>query len=1423
MCVCGNKTKKREESVFQLFFSTMKNLLSLLLLLFLSTATVAVYINNSIIVLPEGALSTGTSHTCPVSVTCTGCTCYNTIFEALDAASNGSTVDLIGESYTIESDIGDDSYIYLSKSVTLLSTVGTTILFSGTTTNAIYGLRITANNVFITGITFTTDRTSLSALVNIEFDNTTRLSSNAYFYENSVASSMVFNSTGDFIAMLSGISSTSCFCGCGLVDAPANILSNITITGCTFTGQVTVASILATETITTFGLTNITISENTIINPSDTIYHIFLDVDYTSSVDTRFNHYGPCIYPRVCIDGECALIDAYLPYYIDTALTHLAPLVPYDNATAVSYQTFEAAITASVKKVYLRGHMYMTEQLMINTAVFEIDAATDSTCCATIHVAASLNPAFYVIYETLTIKGVKLSMGAGSGAVLMRNAGAMDQANYLYITGGIYTDSLISSDEIARLDQDISPGVMPSSGDIKSTLFDTVMITSESAGVPYNYALLSFSMSAGTFPNLYVVNSVIEGADVAIANKHVGLKVFNTFMNNPTTSIASNTTFTLKNSQIVLPYSYSIGLKGTTGNTATDNAFYHIDEASTVASPSNIITLSAATGGNLDLHTTTGTYSTYTLIKTDTTVADSPVVLGAPGADNKVTITVASSSCATADIRAAFYPDYTPSGASGKRVVAAGIFSVYSIYGSTNLDINRHIEDIGTTNSCPELILYKSRMVAGVMSWIIPSLTLPKPTKICGSIDFTLSSNTAGASYLIANGFNLTTLCSTYTDQQVLDDGTGSILNSLEDAIFYAADGAIINVCSNGTFVLPECQVIDKSLTIKGASALTANLPTISCVGAGTCCCIFDLIEGSDDTTIQNLKLLESNSSNVGYDTCCYPAAIHIAAERSGGVHSETSYTGDDMISNIRVDTLTVDGFKHGIRTRRAYDITIYNTVFKGSSASMVLLQSVTQKVATMHAVWNQSLIGGYTFDVTDNTVEGAYVGITNRDLYETAPTPLCRVTAEDTMKQRISGNYIPPWNIFQNTFIDTDTGIIIGGVSSFVGYNLTVDTNDFQRVAQNILPIDPPTWMPPPFGTDATDALVVEVDGIHITNNAFEEGHHVSVFGSKVEVYDNDFTDANLIIERNSAKMWANRVPTMLPSDIIISGNDFCHGDKSSVVVDTILQTNVIHQNLEIGSYGYYTTRFADNKIATLYNVYFARDREGYPLNFMSTGTLNCANVGLDPNRTANEYILPPADVGDLFDTTFEALAQSDAFTGLETETIGTCEDGTQTAPDMKSCQDCYIVSSPNDAVFALYQVKLSGLGCIYFNLSAGGNVTVLNGGGTGTTVVEGDDDSSFSLAWWHILLIVGGVIGAVIGFVCVMYCCFASGDKDGETAQPLLQDDDDSDSSADIPTRVENSNRNKGGFTTAAGSHMRNNKIYPDSDTDNNAYKFG
>jgi hypothetical protein len=1367
-------------------------------------------------VLPEGLASyTGTSATCPTGYT-TAARCYTTIQDALETASSGDIIELQGSNYTITTgDLGarywTSEFLRINVPLTLRRTAGArsaTVRLQQTTEVFNYGLTINADSVSISGIMFTTDDSpGIVAVARVIY-----LASNGSFTMHPLNSAWLSSPQGMLIRSPSSLSPNvvnpatpgyciTCFCGCGSVAAPGNIRNQLSITNSGFNGTVSKGLLYAEGS---FGLGNITVQNNHFTHAHDTgndygsgLYHIRLNVTYVESSAFIFNHYGECVHPTNYVDS-CNR-SYYLPYYIDNGMNYPAPLSNPSNSFA--YSTLFDAVNDSLSEIYVRGVVYLDQQLVVNQNPVTIRGAADShSCCATIRVPPNLNPAFYVLYENLMLQDLTLRMGQDSGGVLMRSPAALNgfqlnvvgygAANYtstgIPITVNASVASLgLSSTEIARLLAPFTPATLPVQPN--RVLFNNVAMLNDSATTSYQYAAIVFPMNAALFPTLTIENSLFEGAKVFIVDSHNGLQLYNNYFDSYNVNGHLHTLVAVNASSVVFTGNKfivrddsSVATAGSAQPSLTDNIFVMTRSVSSlymVPVEQNNIT---RVGNNQALNLTSITASNYmaSLVDLNTTITTTSRLIGSlNGSSVVIQVESAPMSRCNYNLRALYTPSRSPT--NGAYATSAnllpGTLSLFSAGGCIrdNFTVSVKWTRTGESVCRNAALLLQDYTVSTVMRWV-PSMLANNPilrggsdTRRCDSgivastynMVYTAHLNKFNADLQFDRGSSLSYVCPNYTADSLNVQNMNSTLSSLrfsslEDAALVTRSGAPVTLCSGQNHTVGACVELD-NISVIGEQSNTAV--QLACVDPSRCCCALNVT----NSNVYISKLSLSNTTTIGSTTCCSSNAIWVTT-------TSTPSTNITVISN------TLSAFQTAITVQSAYDMLLTNNTISDCVTGVAILTGVNRLGAPS---W---ITTSHFYRVYANAISNTNVGITNR--FDT-----CAQQYPVLEHEVWDGVYAPNWDIRWNTMSTAvDNGIILRGVLTPDPVNnpMLINSNTFGVGNTSTPTRTSHTWtttaglgLIPYSGSITQSGVVLELNGANVSSNFFGTGMDLVAYGSNIYVGSNRFSDASVRYTSTDARMLkSTRGMRPLANNTIIY-NDFCLGGLNSVFVNTVLQgrltvnTNA-HQSIgaDNDNYGFYMVGFAFNRIATLYNLYPMRDPVGYSWNIHSTNNTNCASTRLDPDRASNEYILAPSTPYSLPSKRTAATKKRNApfviatFSGYESSAIGACALDSQPTPDLKACESCQSVLSASKVDMR------RAFGCLI--LSPNASITTMTSSTSGTsetattttTTTTGTGTTTIirppTLPFWGIMLVIVGSVGVLMALVMFVFSCVPMGD---------------------------------------------------------------
>ncbi len=624
-------------------------------------------------------------------------------------------------------------------------------------------------------------------------------------------------------------------------------------------------------------------------------------------------------------------------------------------------------------------------------------------------------------------------------------------------------------------------------------------------------------------------------------------------------------------------------------------------------------------------------------------------------------------------------------------------------------------------------------------------------------IQYQSHTNQYNTNYILASGPISVYVCSNYTEDDTSESG-GYLVGSLADAVFEAASEAMIVLCNTYPHVIDECMEMTKGLTIIG-DYVDQERSEVTC--ESQCCCIFNIHEETaNNTIIANLRLTDTNQTT-GNEECCFPAAIQIGVSLTGA--AKDSYI-EPHIENITLLNNDITQFKHGIRIGNVFNVSVIGNNLESMDGGILLLHTVTKALARYHPLWAELNGQGSNetadiplpyFSIYGNNITDCGVGISNTDLSESAPTDSCRDFSKNDDLGNFESVYIPPYDINTNNITGCNTGITLSGVTAFLDYPIQIVDNYFTDNDQGYTLINDSNPQVigniPSYASSTVNSLMIESNNVRIYNNYFGTNQDLIIVGRNIWVESNDISDADIRLDPTNPKMLTSARGNFPISNITIIGNDFCMGDLTSSVIHQILHIDSTIERAAIGLYGYHKVNFTENMIASLYNLFVGRDPEGFMLNMNTSLNVNCVDVLLDPDRSLNEYILPPEEGTEeeiqvaaakqangrrssssqtptvkrrkitktrrQFEEDIEegrkraimrnGIARRALFSGTENETIGECSDTAQPTPDLKACEECTLVDIKSFGL--LVNLRRNGAGCVRFDMEESSQVKPL------------------------------------------------------------------------------------------------------------------
>jgi hypothetical protein len=1338
---------------------------------------------DELLLLPEDSDSTGDSYTCPASYSGTNRRCFNLIDDLFHNTTDGDLVYLIGTRYTHRDadSTFSDSYLKIQNSVSIFpnNTLGKTeIEFSRYNKSFDTGLSIDADHVHIEGLLLNASNTDGIKYV-IKMDHSSAPAKRSHLL------AMILRKRTTFV--LTKGSCLGCMCGCGAISTPDYVRDNITIFNNTLRAALneSIGGALVYSP-SNFGLSNITLYNNTMeildedgevdVNPSETLYNVHFEGAYVTDGYFQQNHYGTCHYPHNVI-GMCNSTQ-WLPYYADPEYRYLAPLFSPHNDSY--YGTLEQAISLGLTELKLRGELPIEDTVDINTGVLSLSSIDRYSCCATVRVADGVNPAFHVVHETLSLSSLTFAMGNLSGLVIVRAQSPIVTPDDLLPIddddAGLQVDltSILSEYALEILSDIVTPAMVPSEANIKRVLMENVHIVATDPDAPYSYGAIVMHINTESYPNITFSRISMTGGRYGIISWHGGTVVVGSYFNTTEgPSIAINSTLEadgivlLDNTFVVrdsLVPRIAVGWNATFPNISA----YLLDGNAMVGDgvgseypiyPSDLehdntyILNSTTYPDHVTFYSVTGSIPSGSGIS---------FILGLESV-HQINISLTNDldntayACPNPNWHYIFVPDALPS--NDDRRALPGILRSYATGVGPESNITAtfsiYINDTGDY-FCEELIALSRSHRSDTLESIwrstahynIPPLPSVLSVRECGSIFYQAITNQLNVDVLIGSGLEVVRVCPSVTMEEEQESG-GLSMSNLEDAVQHAMIGSVIVLCSNETHPIDECIQITKGLSI-----LSDSEETRAQIECPSCCCIFDIHdENANETVIHNVHI-HADAKNIGSDSCCYPAGIHVAADESG--HAKQGYL-EPHISNISISSVKFTNFKHAIRIGNAFNVSVESCEIEGAEGGIIILHSLTNALSFLHPLWKVFEDGSspsYTFFwLLDNIIRNTSIGIGNMDLHESAPTPSCREFAKNSDYDTFDTVYIPPWSIERNNFSDVHTGISIRGVSGFPKYPVRISGNFFEDNIDGTVGstdtgnLDSVGNIPAYTSSDVV-SMVLESNNVVVSENYLGTNQDAILYGRNIVFDSNSLSDADIRLDPTNSKMLVSARGGFPLSNITISNNDFCGGNLTAALIHQILHLDSSTELTSVGSYGYHRVNFTANKISTLYSLFIGRDPLGFPLNLLSTSNLNCAGVRLDPDRSKGEYVLPPSTVEE--DEEEESSSKrgvihtprgtlrnggvwrQNRFTGFETSPIGTCESGYQPTPDGKSCEQCKVIDVNADGTVVDLRRDSP---CIVFKLK--------------TTKPP---DSRVGSFWVSML----GVIFAVSIFVSLLFCVY-------------------------------------------------------------------
>jgi hypothetical protein len=1346
-----------------------------------------------LLLLPEGSASTGGSFTCSGNYTSLGDRCFNTLNSLAHNISSGDRVYIAGTSYTINasSSTYTGAFVNITAStVSFYALTTATLRFNQTSATFAHIISIDANNIYFQGITLDARlSTGLHSIIHITHssDNTAQkksvptIRSSASWYARQEKREMNRRTMMKrSLPTVNKGSCISCLCGCGQISTPTYSRSNITLYNMTTIGSVSLAQIYADGH---FGLLNFTVFNSSLINiqggevdDQGVKHHILINNKYVDDGAFDSNHYGQCVYPKVTI-GFCNQTE-WLPYYVDPYFRYRAPIETSDAVYA--FASLSEAIAAQEEDLVLRGHLYIDETQYINKRPLTLTSSDTYSCCATIHVAEDVSPAFYALHETLTLRSLTLSMGNNSGGVIMRRGTEVSTDDMIIIKantviGGSSVDlsNILSESTLDVLTDIVTPAIVPVTAKIRRVVMDDVHIVNETSD-PYLYGLIITPMDSSAYPNVSITRTSIKGGEYGIIGKHPGINIRDCLFAQSAIDVVINSTgAVISNSYFIVDDSSTRGVVLNTYNlTATsisDSVFYSNELDTTVLQSRDFFPSNTTHITNTEYVVNTGSYDVYQSHDAITSTSTNESIALGPVATSHVHIDLYGGGthntqylCKAGHWDFFYIPDRTVNTNQDRRSLP-GTLAAFAQGIGIDSNVTAYIKMFNNDTGsyyCQELSMIstyfdaidtKSNVFVSVSSSNNPVLPGQSTTRVCGSITFQTQTNQFNSLQAIqmTQGIDAIYVCPNFTDADV-QASDGTLSQTIEDAYFAAGIGTEITLCSDHTHNMTQCLNINKGVQIIGEDPDSRS--EITCE---QCCCVFNIHdENANDTLLENLKLIET-AQNVGSDNCCYPAAIQIASDSSG--HARVGYL-EAHIKNITLNNNEIVNFKHAIRIGNAFNVTVSNGEIDRTEGAILLLHSITKALSKFHPLWeayskNTSLASDTYFIIFNNNITNTSIGVSNIDLHESAPTAACREFAKNDDFTSFDSVYVPPWNISSNVFTEVNTGITFKGVSAFPAFPLHISNNNFTDNDQGVVVSDESDEEPtevgniPAYTSSQIASLVLESNNVRVHGNYFGTNQDVILYGRNLKFDNNSISDADIRLDPTNSKMLTTARGGFPISNITVSNNNFCLGNLTSALIHQILHVASTIETASVGSYGYYQLNFTGNTIASLYNLFPGRDSVGFSLNINSSSNINCAGNPLDPDRGSGQFISPPGNSSSIrSDSTIwmpvdrkaivrNGVSRKSSFSGFENDTISTCPDGYQPTPDLKGCEKCTVIEiGVNGMAVDLRRIT----GCIIFNMTLP------------PTKAPG---APWAVPWWalFIIVVVSVVIFGII--VCYMY----------------------------------------------------------------------
>jgi hypothetical protein len=1350
-----------------------------------------------LLLLPEGSASTGGSFTCSGNYTSLGDRCFNTLNSLAHNISSGDRVYIAGTSYTISasSSTYTGAFVNITASgVSFYALTTATLRFNQTSATFSHIITIDANDIYFQGITLDAQlSTGLHSIIHITHssDNTAQKKSvrsrisfddSWYYRQEKREMNRRTLSMKRTLPTVNKGSCISCLCGCGQISTPTYSRSNITLFNMTTIGTVSQAQIYADGH---FGLLNVIVYNSSLINiqagevdDQGIKHHILINNKYVDDGAFESNHYGQCVYPKVSI-GFCNETE-WLPYYVDPYFNYRAPIETSDAVYA--FASLSEAIAAEEEDLVLRGHLYIDETQYINERPLTLTSSDIYSCCATVHVADDVSPAFYAVHETLTLRSLTLSMGNNSGGVIMRRGTEVATDDMIIIKastviGGSSVDlrDILSEDTLDVLIDIITPAIVPVTEEIRRVVMDDVHIVNATED-PYLYGLIVTPMDPSAYPNVSITRTSMKGGEYGIIGKHPGINVRDCLLAQSVMDVVINSTgAVLYNDYFIVDDSSTRGIVLNTFNATAsairDSVFYSNELNATVLQsraffPSNITHINCNTKYvvNTDSYNVYDSHDAITSTSTNVSISLGPVDtshvhidLYGGGSDNTQYL------CKAGHWDFFYVPDRTVITNLDRRSLP-GTLAVFAQGIGMDSNVTAYIKMFNNDTGsyyCQELSMVstyfdavdtKSNVLLSVSGNNNPVLPGQSTTRICGSITFQTQTNQFNSMQAIqlTQGLDAIYVCPNFTDADI-QSSDGGLAKTIEDAYFSAGIGTEITLCSDHAHNMSQCLNINKGVQIVGEDPDSRSVITCE-----QCCCVFNIHdENANDTLLENLKLME-DVQNVGSDNCCYPAAIQIAADSSG--HAKVGYL-EAHIKNITLNNNMIVNFKHAIRIGNAFNVTVSNGEIDRTEGAILLLHGITKALSQFHPLWeaytkNTSLASDTYFIIFNNNITNTSIGVSNIDLHESAPTAACREFAKNDDFTSFDSVYVPPWNISSNVFTEVNTGITFKGVSAFTAFPLHIVNNNFTDNDQGVVVSDEADEEPtevgniPAYTSSQIASLVLESNNVLVHGNYFGTNQDVILYGRNLKFDNNSISDADIRLDPTNSKMLTSARGGFPISNITVSNNNFCLGNLTSALIHQILHVASTLESASVGSYGYYQLNFTGNSIASLYHIFPGRDSVGFSLNINSSSNINCAGNLLDPDRASGQFISPPSSNSSSIQShstlwtpvqrkaiVRNGVTRKSSFSGFENDTISTCPDGYQPTPDLKGCEKCTVIEiGVNGVAVDLRRIT----GCIIFNMTLP------------PTKVPG---APWAVPWWalFIIVVVSVVIFGII--VCYMY----------------------------------------------------------------------